>query len=60
MKNLTVPFNYKLIDLYKVKLLENESLKKENKELLILRENLEKQIEYLENKIKILQESNLY
>ena len=60
MKNLTVPFNYKLIDLYKVKLLENESLKKENKELLILRENLEKQIEYLENKIKKLQESNLY
>ena len=60
MKNLTVPFNYKLIDLYKVKLLENESLKKENKELLTLRENLEKQIEYLENKIKILQESNLY
>ena len=53
-------FDKEIVKMYHSKLIENESLKKENKELLILRENLEKQIEYLENKIKKLQESNLY
>lgn len=60
MKISTVRFNKKLMLMYHSKLIENESLKKENKELINLRENLEKQIHYLENEIKKLQESNLY
>lgn len=60
MKILTVRFNKDLMLMYHSKLIENESLKKENKELINLRENLEKQIQYLENEIKKLQESNLY
>lgn len=53
-------FDKELVKMYHSKLIENESLKKENKELINLRENLEKQIHYLENEIKKLQESNLY
>jgi len=60
MKISTVRFNKDLMLMYHSKLIENESLKKENKELINLRENLEKQIHYLENEIKKLQESNLY
>lgn len=60
MKISTVRFNKDLMLMYHIKLIENESLKKENKELINLRENLEKQIYYLENEIKKLQESNLY
>jgi hypothetical protein len=53
-------FDKELMLMYHSKLIENESLKKENKELINLKENLEKQIHYLENEIKKLQESNLY
>lgn len=60
MKISTVRFNKELVKMYHFKLVENESLKKENKELINLRENLEKQIHYLENELKKLQESNLY
>lgn len=60
MKISTARFNKGLMLMYHSKLIENESLKKENKELINLRENLEKQIYYLENEIKKLQESNLY
>ena len=60
MKISIANFNKKLMLMYHSKLIENESLKKENKELINLRENLEKQIHYLENEIKKLQESNLY
>lgn len=60
MKISIAHFNKKLMLMYHSKLIENESLKKENKELINLRENLEKQIHYLENEIKKLQESNLY
>jgi hypothetical protein len=60
MKTSTAHFDKQLMLMYHSKLIENESLKKENKELINLRENLEKQIHYLENEIKKLQESNLY
>jgi hypothetical protein len=60
MKTSTAHFDKELVLMYHSKLIENESLKKENKELINLRENLEKQIHYLENEIKKLQESNLY
>ena len=60
MKTSTAHFNKELMLMYHSKLIENESLKKENKELINLRENLEKQIHYLENEIKKYQESNLY
>ena len=60
MKISTVRFNKDLMLMYHSKLIENESLKKENKELINLRENLEKQIRYLESKIKKFKESNLY
>jgi hypothetical protein len=53
-------FDEQLVKMYHSKLIENESLKKENKELINLRENLEKQIQYLENEIKKFKESNLY
>lgn len=52
MKNLTAPFNEELVKMYHSKLVESESLKRENKELKQLIENLEKEITYIKNTLR--------